>query len=125
MLYGFDTTLEQYGLFYSMNWELLGVNCFGIVVVTIWVAFSSVLMFFFIDITIGLRVPVEDELVGLDMKYGGSAYNHEDVSDYGYSDSENSLARSALRTARSGGSERSKRSRDVSSRRRGSISTGF
>ena len=88
-----------------MNWELLGVNLFAIAVVTVWVTFASVIMFFFIDITIGLRVPPQDELVGLDHKYGGVAYTNEDIHhSYGFggeSGTEHSLTRSAYKTARS------------------------
>ena len=84
-----------------MNWEVLGVNLLGIAVVVIWVTFSSVIMFFLIDITIGLRVPPRDELVGLDYKYGGMAYSQEDIHIFSSSaSSENTLARKAYRTVK-------------------------
>ncbi|KAF0980265.1 hypothetical protein FDP41_013479 [Naegleria fowleri] len=110
--YGLDSNIEMYGLFYSLNWELLGVNLLGIAIVLIWTAFSSVIMFFIIDITIGLRVPPEDELIGLDHKYGGHAYTLDDPHQYGFgnSTSENTAARSALKTARTVNSHRTHRS---------------
>ncbi|KAL9653773.1 hypothetical protein ABK040_012834 [Willaertia magna] len=100
-LYSLDSDLSVYGLFYSGNWEMVAVNIFGIVIIGLWVAFSSVIMFYFIDLTIGLRVPAEDELVGLDHKYGGSAFNVED-EEYGYSATMKSQ-RSGGQTTKSGG----------------------
>ena len=85
-------------------------------------------MFFAIDVTIGLRVPVEDEIVGLDMKYGGAAYNHEDYSDYGYSDSEKSVASkaTAMYSVGSGGKKRRHKHRHYDDNgRRESVSVGL
>ena len=99
LLYSLPADNPYYGVFYSYNWELLGINLFAIIIVTIWVTFSSVIMFFLIDITIGLRVLPQDELVGLDHKYGGMAYNNEDnVHIFSASSSENTLAKQAYKT---------------------------
>jgi Amt family ammonium transporter len=78
--------VETWGLFFSGGWELLYTQLLGVAVIIIWVSSCCSLMFTIIDMIVGLRVAVEDEEVGLDVRHGGKAYtgtgtNHEAMSN--------------------------------------------
>ncbi|NLY42611.1 MAG: ammonium transporter [Clostridiaceae bacterium] len=63
------------GLFFGGGWSLLGVEVLGVIAVGIFVFASSVLVWLIIKNTIGMRVSLEEEILGLDIgEHGNSAY---------------------------------------------------
>lgn len=54
------------GLFYSGDATFLGVQTLGVAAVALWVTVMMTLIFFILKKTIGLRVPKEVEIAGLD-----------------------------------------------------------
>lgn len=75
------------GLFYGGGLSLLGTQLLGIISVFIWSFGLAYILFKVIDAIVGLRVPEEDELSGLDSsEHGAVSYpdfllsNKEDVS---------------------------------------------
>ncbi len=54
-------------LFQGGGWELLGVQSLAIVVICTWTLVSSFIILKTIDLTIGLRMSVEHELLGADL----------------------------------------------------------
>ena len=63
------------GLFYGGGLKLLGVQAFGILVVGAFTFASSMLVWFLIKKTLGLRVSVREEIEGLDIhEHGNQAY---------------------------------------------------
>ena len=71
------------GLFYGGGFELLGKQIIGVVTVLAWTAVTMTIVFKLIDMTIGLRVTEEEEIVGLDSKEHGlaSAYAGFSIMD--------------------------------------------
>lgn len=71
-----------YGAFYGGSGKLLGMQCLEVVVVTAWVGGLMGAYFFIMKLANCLRVPVEDELRGLDAaKHGGAAYDYNSNLD--------------------------------------------
>lgn len=63
------------GLFYGGGFELLGVQLIGIIAVGAFVFTSSLLVWYLIKITLGIRVSPEEEIAGLDIgEHGNIAY---------------------------------------------------
>lgn len=63
------------GLFFGGGFKLLGVQLLGVLVVGGFTFVASVLVWFAIKKTIGLRVPLREELEGLDIhEHGNQAY---------------------------------------------------
>lgn len=67
---------ELVGLFYGGGFELLGIQCLGIVTVAAWSAITITIVFLAIKAILGLRVTEEEETIGLDETEHGlpSAY---------------------------------------------------
>ena len=76
-----ESTLK--GLFYGGGGGLLGTQLRGIVTVLAWTVVTMSIIFKVIDMTIGLRVSEEEEIVGLDSKEHGlaSAYAGFSIMD--------------------------------------------
>lgn len=70
------------GLFYGGGFKQLGIQALGIVVVLAWVAVTMTITFLILKHTIGLRVPAEVEIAGLDSAEHGlsSAYAGFEIS---------------------------------------------
>ncbi len=66
------------GLFYGGGFELLGIQCLGIVTVAIWTAVAMAIVFFAIKATVGLRATAEEEIKGLDIMEHGLASSYAD-----------------------------------------------
>ena len=71
------------GLFYGGGVQLLGVQALGIIAIDAYVVVTMFVVFKLIDRVIGLRVPAQVEIDGLDMHEHGlaSAYSGFSVSD--------------------------------------------
>jgi Amt family ammonium transporter len=71
------------GLFYGGGARLLGVQALGIAAIDAYVLVTMFIVFKLIDRVIGLRVPAQVEIDGLDMHEHGlaSAYSGFSVSD--------------------------------------------
>jgi Amt family ammonium transporter len=71
------------GLFYGGGVQLLGIQALGIIAIDAYVVITMFVVFMLIDRVIGLRVPAEVEIDGLDMHEHGlaSAYSGFSVSD--------------------------------------------
>lgn len=68
------------GLFYTGSWYLLGVQTLGVVAVAAWVAVTMTLVFFLIKKTMGLRVPDEVQIAGLDIAEHGLESSYADFT---------------------------------------------
>lgn len=63
------------GLFYGGGFSLLGAELLGVVAVGAFVFASSALVWFVLKKTVGIRVSLEEEIMGLDIgEHGNSAY---------------------------------------------------
>jgi Amt family ammonium transporter len=62
------------GLFFTGSGEQLGVLAVGVLSIVAWTAAVAFVSFLIIDRLVGVRVSVSHELVGMDAKFGGSAY---------------------------------------------------
>lgn len=71
------------GLFYGGGFELLGIQCLGILSVGAWAAVTITITFFVIKATVGLRASEEEEIIGLDATEHGlpSAYAGFSIMD--------------------------------------------
>ena len=71
------------GLFYGGGFKQLGIQLVGVISVFAWTAVTMTLIFKLIDLTIGLRVTEDEEIVGLDIKEHGlaSAYAGFSIMD--------------------------------------------
>ena len=71
------------GLFYGGGFQQLGIQLVGVISVFVWTAVTMTLIFKLIDLTIGLRVTEDEEIVGLDIKEHGlaSAYAGFSIMD--------------------------------------------
>lgn len=66
------------GLLYGHGVKFFGVQCLGVVVVIAWVAVTMTIVFNIIKHTIGLRVPAEEEIAGLDKVEHGLVSSYAD-----------------------------------------------
>jgi Amt family ammonium transporter len=66
------------GLFYGGGAEMLKVQVIGVLSVAAWVAVTMSIVFFIMKKTIGLRVPAEEEIAGLDIKEHGLVSSYAD-----------------------------------------------
>ncbi|MEZ5247035.1 MAG: ammonium transporter [Acidimicrobiales bacterium] len=64
---------ENYGLFYGGGIEQLLVQGLMVLIVIAWVGITSFIVFKGIDMTLGLRVDAEEEVMGLDVAEHGTA----------------------------------------------------
>lgn len=72
---GVTTLSTQNGLFYGGGFKLLGIQLLGIIAVGVFVFAASLLVWFIIKKTIGIRVSREEEIAGLDIgEHGNIAY---------------------------------------------------
>lgn len=72
---GVTTLSTQNGLFYGGGFKLLGIQLLGIIAVGVFVFATSLLVWFIIKKTIGIRVSREEEIAGLDIgEHGNIAY---------------------------------------------------
>ncbi len=66
------------GLFYGGGFGLLGVQLLGVLSVAAWVTVTMTLVFFILKKTVGLRVPAEEEIEGLDIHEHGLVSSYAD-----------------------------------------------
>lgn len=67
------------GVFYGGSGNQLGVQILGALVISIWTMTLSFLLFFGLKMYGWLRVPREEEIVGLDIScHGGSAFGYDE-----------------------------------------------
>lgn len=72
---GVTSLSTKNGLFYGGGFGLLGVQLRGIVAVGAFVFAASMLVWFVLKKTVGIRVPAEEEIAGLDIgEHGNRAY---------------------------------------------------
>lgn len=72
---GITSLSNQNGLFYGGGFKLLGVQIIGIFAVGAFVFVTSLLVWYLIKNTLGIRVSSEEEIVGLDIgEHGNIAY---------------------------------------------------
>lgn len=72
---GITSLSSQNGLFYGGGFKLLGVQIIGIFAVGAFVFVTSLLVWYLIKNTLGIRVSSEEEIVGLDIgEHGNIAY---------------------------------------------------
>lgn len=72
---GVTSLATKNGLFYGGGFQLLGVQLIGIVAVGAFVFISSLLVWYLIKKTLGIRVSREEEIAGLDIgEHGNIAY---------------------------------------------------
>lgn len=63
------------GLFFGGGFSLLAAQAIGIAAVGVFVFASSLLVWYLIKVTIGARVPIQEEIAGLDIgEHGNQAY---------------------------------------------------
>lgn len=74
------------GLFYGGGFNQLGIQAVGVLAIGAWTAVTMFILFFVLKKTVGLRVSVQEEIVGLDREehglissYAGFAMNPENV----------------------------------------------
>lgn len=83
----FSTDADMPGVFYAgdlaTGFKTLGVQALGVVSVVAWVAVTMFIIFKVIEKTIGLRVPADVEIEGLDIHEHGlaSAYSGFNITD--------------------------------------------
>ena len=66
----------QYGLFFGGGAKLLACQCLGVICIIAWVAVTIGSLFALMKAIGILRVPVDEEILGLDVSHhGGKAYN--------------------------------------------------
>lgn len=73
------------GLVYGGGFEFLGVQAIGVFSVMAYVAVAMTIIFFLIKKTIGLRVPAEEEIMGLDAAEHGLASGYADFMPMDFS----------------------------------------
>ncbi len=87
-----ECTLD--GLFYGGGVHQLGLQLLGAVSVIAWTTVTMIIVFKIIDMTVGLRVSQEEEIVGLDSKEHGLAsayagFSFMDITEGGMTENEN------------------------------------
>eukprot|EP00238_Polyblepharides_amylifera_P011755 CAMPEP_0196585648 /NCGR_PEP_ID=MMETSP1081-20130531/51478_1 /TAXON_ID=36882 /ORGANISM="Pyramimonas amylifera, Strain CCMP720" /LENGTH=432 /DNA_ID=CAMNT_0041907263 /DNA_START=515 /DNA_END=1813 /DNA_ORIENTATION=+ len=74
------TNAESYGIFYGGDGRLLACQLVGVVAIAAWTCVLLGIFFKILMVSGKLRVPLQDELNGMDMSHhGGQAYNLENV----------------------------------------------
>lgn len=68
------------GLFYGGGFKMLGIQSLGVISVIGWVAVTMTVVFLIIKKTVGLRVPKEEEILGLDICEHGLESAYADFS---------------------------------------------
>jgi Amt family ammonium transporter len=69
---------KTWGVFEGGGLELLGCQLLGVTVIAIWTVTHAAVIFVALKLTIGLRVPLEVEIMGLDIAHhGGEDDEHE------------------------------------------------
>ena len=68
------------GLFYGGGFKMLGIQSLGVIAVIGWVAVTITIVFLIIKKTVGLRVPKEEEILGLDICEHGLESAYADFS---------------------------------------------
>lgn len=71
---------EMVGLFYGGGFRLLGFQLLGVAAIMAWTAVTISITFLVIKVTYGLRVPAEEEIVGLDEAEHGLASAYADFA---------------------------------------------
>lgn len=71
------------GLFHGGGFELLGLQCIGMLATAAWTAVTITITFFIIKKTIGLRVTEEEEILGLDSTEHGLETAYAGFMTYG------------------------------------------
>ena len=80
--YGAEGGADDYGALYGGGGKQLGNQIAGVLAIIAWVGFTSSVLFGVLKYTGTLRVPVEEEEVGLDTSHhGGNAYNFDKELD--------------------------------------------
>jgi Amt family ammonium transporter len=69
----------QYGVLFGGGWKLFGCQVVGVVSIVAWVCTLIGGLFMIMKMAGILRVPVDEEILGLDVSHhGGKAYNNDD-----------------------------------------------
>lgn len=71
------------GLFYGGGFELLGIQCIGVLATVAWTVVTITITFFIIKKVIGLRVTEEEEILGLDSTEHGLETAYAGFITYG------------------------------------------
>lgn len=80
--YGAEGGADDYGALYGGGGKQLGNQIAGVLAIIAWVGFTSSVLFGVLKYAGMLRVPVEEEEVGLDTSHhGGNAYNFDKELD--------------------------------------------
>ena len=79
-LFSDGTGTEWKGLFTGGGFHLLSIQVLGIICVVAWVAVTMTIVFQVLKHTIGLRVPAEEEIAGLDIVEHGIASSYAGFS---------------------------------------------
>ncbi|MDR0390268.1 MAG: ammonium transporter [Planctomycetaceae bacterium] len=82
-LVGVEVVGTSTGLFYGGGFSLLNTQFVGVISVALWVIVTMMIIFKVLKVTVGLRVPVVDEIEGLDISEHGlaSAYADFNITD--------------------------------------------
>jgi len=74
---------EKGGLLYDGGLELLAIQTFGVLVISLWGFGATYTLFYLLKKTVGIRVTVAEEVEGLDMaEHGISAYNELEYNPF-------------------------------------------
>ncbi|CAM9613464.1 unnamed protein product, partial [Hapterophycus canaliculatus] len=117
---GGDRADQCCGLFYGCGFNLLFANLALVCVVLAWVGLTSTILFFAIEAVVGLRVPENEEVHGMDLtrhsfNAAGSGYGPAGGGKNGGMDAvHRALADSAYGIGRGGGGDGSMRSHQTS-----------
>lgn len=74
---------KMVGLFYGGGFELLGIQCVGMLATAAWTVVTMTIAFFVIKKTVGLRVTEEEEILGLDSTEHGLETAYAGFLTYG------------------------------------------
>lgn len=67
------------GVFYGGNGKQIGIQLMGIIVISLWTSFMSFCLFYLLNKFKLLRIPKEEEILGIDwVEHGGKAYHIND-----------------------------------------------
>lgn len=75
------------GLFYGGGFDMLGIQALGVFAVAAWVLTTMTIVFTIIKKVVGLRVPAEEELIGLDISEHGLVSSYADFMPMALGDS--------------------------------------
>lgn len=79
----YDTGSVTKGVFYGGGFRQLGIQLLGVICILLWTAVTITITFIIIKKTIGLRVSVEEEMEGLDIKEHGLSSSYADFMPAG------------------------------------------